>query len=104
MNRMPRTAFSSVSIDLIKDTLGEVPQHLALMGVRIRTILCRSGRNGRRPLFACPRCERAVLLMLIPSAGGTPACRACWRTTYPSEMFHRSPLEKYLTKSGEYGS
>lgn len=95
MTRNPVSAFVAVSIDAIRDAMGESPPALTLGGALVRTTSGGAGK-GQRPYFACPACERRVLLLFFPRAGGPPACRWCHRVTYPSQQFHRTRLKPYL--------
>ena len=96
MIRNPVTGFISVSTDAIRDALGEAPAVIMLAGVIIRTVLGGAG-SGTRSFFACPACQRRVLLLFMPKHGGRPGCRHCYRLSYPSSFLRGSAIEPSYT-------
>jgi hypothetical protein len=91
MTRNPASNFVALSIDAVRDVLGEAPPALTLAGTLVRTT--SGGVGGGRAYFACPACGGRVLLLFFPRHLGPPACRRCWRIAHPSSWLHRSAHE-----------
>jgi hypothetical protein len=91
MKRTRASSCAAISVDVLRDVLGAVPQEAQVAGVLIQTTSCGAGR-GIRPLWRCPICVNAVLLLYVPVAG-FPACRRCHRIAHPSSYLHRTKLE-----------
>lgn len=92
MRGIPSFCFASVSIDRVRDVIGEVPPVLSLGGNPVQTVFGNAGK-GKRTYFSCPHCERRVLLLYFPLHGGPPKCRHCYAVAYVGQQLHQSKYE-----------
>lgn len=69
----------------LKETI--LRSQFEMMTTTIRLTTSRTGNNGTRYWFLCPRCDRRVGVLLIHPLQGSLGCRTCLNLEYRQRRF-----------------